>query len=310
MFRITHRRAFALSAALIALAACAAPSSDPAASWASGAQTWSHHLNPLRDIAYGPEPEQLLDIYEQGAWVGEPTFWEQTAAPRPTLIFFHGGGWVERYRGTEIWTIPFLEQGWNVVSATYRIGPGTAPAAVDDAACVLKWVVDNAEAHNFDLERVVVSGASSGGQLALASTMLSLGAEHPCAAGDALPVAAIVNWYGVTDIAAITETTPEGVEWIGDPDEVESISEAYSPLALASAGTPPVITLHGTNDTVVPFDQAVALHERLDALGVRNTLVPLEGGNHTGFTDAQHAAAFAAIGAFLDEVVPAEPGAE
>jgi acetyl esterase/lipase len=212
---------------------------------------------------------------------------------------------VESYRSVESWTIPFLERGWNVVSPTYRIGPGTAPAGADDAVCALKWVADNAAAYGFDLDRVVVSGASSGGQLALAATMQSLADEHPCAAGADLPVAAVVNWYGVTDLAALVASTPGGMPWIGDdPETVAQISAAYSPVALASVETPPVITLHGTADSVVPFSQAVALQERLNALGVHNVLVALEGGNHTGFTDAQTAEAFDAIGDFLDSVLP------
>jgi acetyl esterase/lipase len=290
----------AVVASLAASCAAAPETAKGASTWATGAQTWSQHLRGSRDIAYGPEPEQLLDVYEQGTWVGEPTYFVHPPGPRPTLIFFHGGGMVERYPSVESWTIPFLERGWNVVSPTYRIGPGTAPAGADDAVCALKWVADNAETYGFDTQRIVVSGASSGGQLALAASMLSLAGEHPCAAGERLAVRAIVNWYGVTDLAALASAPGELLTWVGDADAVERIAAAYSPLSLATAETPPVITLHGTADTVVPFAQAVALHERLDALGVRSELVPLEGGNHTGFTNAQTAEAFAAIGAFLD----------
>ena len=50
---------------------------------------------------------------------------------------------------------------------TYRVGSGTAPAAVDDAVCALNWIVENADRLDFGLDKVVVVGVSAGGHLAL-----------------------------------------------------------------------------------------------------------------------------------------------
>src|SRR5262245_15852833 len=42
--------------------------------------------------------------------------------PRPTLMFFHGGGWMGGYTkdGNPFAFLPFLQLGWNVVNIEYR----------------------------------------------------------------------------------------------------------------------------------------------------------------------------------------------
>jgi dipeptidyl aminopeptidase/acylaminoacyl peptidase len=81
---------------------------------------------------------------------------------------------------------------------------------------------------------------------------------------------------------------------------VDQVSAAYSPINILDGRSPPVLTIHGTEDAVVPYDQAVALHERLEALGIRNELLALQGGTHAGFTDAQFSQSFAAMLEFVD----------
>jgi acetyl esterase/lipase len=146
---------------------------------------------------------------------------------------------------------------------------------------------------------VVVAGISAGGHLALTTGVLGSRPGHRCYPADGFRVKAVVNWLGITDIAAIEDhlaaTEPAfgnyALAWIGDKARVADISRTYSPVNLVDGQTPPVLTIHGTDDTVVRYWQAVALHQRLDALRVRNELLPLEGGTHAGFSDAQFSAA-------------------
>ena len=63
-----------------------------------------------------------------------------------------------------------------------------------------------------------------------------------------------------------------------------------------SETTPPVITIHGTLDSVVPYEQATALHESLSS---PNELVSIEGANHGGFSDQAFQRAYTDIFAFL-----------
>lgn len=127
-----------------------------------------------------------------GTWVGEPTFFDRAPGSRPTLLFIHGGGWVVRDRRVEPWTLPFVREGWHVVTMTYRLGPGTAPQAVDDALCALQWVVTNADEYGFDVERIVVAGVSAGGHLALTTGILGSRTGHDCYPGNGFRVRALV----------------------------------------------------------------------------------------------------------------------
>jgi acetyl esterase/lipase len=269
---------------------------------------WFHRVAVTRDIPYGDDPEQVLDVYQRGSWVGEPTFFDRSPEPRPTLVFIHGGGWVVRDRRPEPFFFTFLEHGWHVVNITYRLGPGTAPAAVDDAVCALDWVVSNAEDYGFDREKIVVAGVSAGGHLALTTGTLGSRPGHPCSPGDGFRVHSVINWLGITDIEGVhtflEATEPEfgnyALAWIGEESRVAEISQRYSPLTLIDSESPPVLTIHGVEDSVVPYEQATALHRRLDELGVRNELLSLAGATHGGFSDQQFQQAFRAMLQFVD----------
>ena len=276
---------------------------------ANAAQTadgfWGHRIGLQVDVAYGENPAQVFDLYLYGQRTGEPDYFAIDNDPRPILVWIHGGGWVAGDKAAEVpQLIPYLERGWNVVNVNYRQGPGTAPQAVDDVMCAYQRVIEIVEASGIPTDQVVVSGASAGGHLALLVGMLNSDGNHPCRTTS--PPKAVVNWFGITDIEAVqeflSETRPEGnyaAAWIGDAAKVNEISSQYSPLFLVTENTPPVITVHGDVDTVVPYEQASALHE---SLSTTNRLITIEDGNHSGFSDAQYRDAFQAIFQFIDDL--------
>ena len=271
---------------------------------ALGQEFWSHRIGIQTDVPYGDDPAQVVDIYTQGHRPAiDPGFELQPVSePRPTLVWIHGGGWIRGDKANSFdRAVHYLERGWHVVNVNYRIGPGTAPQAVDDAMCAYKWVVDEAQRSGRS-DRFVVSGNSAGGHLALVVGLLNGTGNHPCRAN--IAPSAVVNWYGITDIESVetflAKSRPNGnyaFSWIGNKNRIAEISARYSPLSLISDNVPPIITIHGTADNVVPYEQAINLH---DALDTRNRLVMLEGGTHGGFSDAQYQEAMAAIFAFLE----------
>src|SRR5512138_1666178 len=104
-----------------------------------------------------------LDVYEPlGA-----------TRPTPTLVYTHGGGWgAGSKEGSSLTFLPYLQMRWSVVNVEYRFAStALAPAAVEDSLCALRWVFRNAKQYNFDVSRVVTSGESSGGHLALMNGM-------------------------------------------------------------------------------------------------------------------------------------------
>ena len=77
------------------------------------------------------------------------------------------------------------------------------------------------------------------------------------------------------------------------------IAKRVSPLTYVRRELPPVITVHGDADPIVPYSHAVRLHEALDNAGVPNELLTVPGGGHGGFTVAESEMIYAAIRDFL-----------
>jgi acetyl esterase/lipase len=234
----------------------------------------------------------------------------------PTVIYIHGGGWLYGDRtGALPQLLPYFAHGWNVVNVEYRMsGQALAPAAVDDGVCALRWVYRNAKQFHFDLDRIIVTGHSAGGHLSLMMGMFdpSSRLDNGCPAdpvwGDVpMKVAAVVNWYGVSDVndlLAGPNRKNYAVAWLGDQQNIAAIAKQVSPLTYVRPGLPPIISIHGDGDDVVPYSHAVRLHEALNKAGVKNQLVTIYGGKHGWFSDKETLAAYDKIWKFLDANVP------
>lgn len=238
----------------------------------------------------------------------------QSSTPTPTVIYFHGGGWTQGSKdGGLMAALPYLEMGWTVVNVAYRLAAvSLAPAAVEDARCALRWVYRNAKQYNFDLNRLVLTGNSAGGHLALITGMLTqdagldLGCPGDRGPGpvntDPLKVAAIINWYGIADVTELLAGPNRrafAVMWHGSLPNREQIAAQVSPLTYVRPGLPPVLTIHGDADPTVPYRQAVRLHEALEKAGVANQIVTVPKGGHGGFSMEESSKIYAAIRSFL-----------
>jgi acetyl esterase/lipase len=251
--------------------------------------------------------EAKLDVYVP----------RETTVPNPTLIYIHGGGWTGGAKETSwIQLLPYLETGWSVVNVEYRLARvSLAPAAVEDCRCALRWVIRNAKQYNFDTSKIVVTGHSAGGHLSLTTGMLpsSAGLDRECPGSEDLKVAAIVNWFGITDVVDLLDgpnMKEYAVAWLSSMSNREEIGRRVSPLTYVRAGLPPTITIHGDADPVVPYSHAVRLHEALNKAGVPNQLVTIPGGKHGGFSRDEASRGFTAIRAFLSKHGLSGPGLE
>ena len=79
----------------------------------------------------------------------------------------------------------------------------------------------------------------------------------------------------------------------------EEVATRVSPLTYVRRGLPPVLTVHGDADPIVPYAHGVRLHQALQEAGVPNELVTVPGGGHGGFTDAESERIYTAIRDFL-----------
>ena len=240
--------------------------------------------------------EAKLDVYARS----------DATTPQPTMIWIHGGGWTGGNKeGATFSLLPYMEMGWNVVNVEYRLAKiSLAPAAVEDCLCALRWVIRNAKQYGFDTNKIVMSGGSAGGHLALTTAMIpaSEGLDRECPGTEALKVAAVVDWYGITDVADLLDGAnmkTYAVQWMGSmPNRVE-IARRVSPLTYVRAGLPPIISIQGDQDPVVPYSHSVRLQDALKKVAVDGELVTIPGGKHGGFTRAENLRAYEAVKAFL-----------
>jgi acetyl esterase/lipase len=272
--------------------------SKPRSQSAAWASTVAERYLVFPDVVYGTANNTTLklDVWQR----------KDAKAPVPTLIYYHGGGWIFGDRtGATLFFLPYLEMGWNVVNVEYRMASNSlAPAAVEDCRCALRWVVRNAKQYNVDVNKIVLTGHSAGGHLALISGMLpnETGLDNECYGEEELKVAAIVNWFGPSDVADIVDGANwknYALMWMGSQPNKLEIAKRVSPLTYVRKGLPPVFSVHGDADPVVPYSQSVRLHAALDKAGVTNELVTIHGGGHGQFTDSQLEDAYAKLRAFL-----------
>jgi len=208
----------------------------------------------------------------------------------PTAMLFHGGGWVTGNKDEiALDVLPYLAMGFAVVNVDYRVARmAPAPAAVQDSRCALRWVIRHAPQYGFDPGRLVLVGSSAGAHLALMAALApaTAGFDGLCPGNEPLTVAAVINFFGVVDVAELLAPPHPrdfAVGWIGPGADAAARATRVSPLTYVAKGAPAVLTLHGDADPVVPFTQATRLHAALDRVGAPNRLVPIRGGRHGDF---------------------------
>jgi acetyl esterase/lipase len=258
---------------------------------------------------YWIKPDAVYDVENGHENKLDVIYPHNATAAVPTVIYIHGGGWIFGDKaGAVLEVLPYLQMGWAAVNVEYRMASASkAPAAVEDCRCALRWVVRNAKEYHIDPTRLVVTGHSAGGHLSLTTGMLteSDGFDNDCAGDgqEAQPhVAAIVNWYGVADVGDLLTGEHRknyAVEWLGSSTDREEIAHRVSPLTYVRKDNPPIITIHGDLDDVVPYSHAVRLKDALDRAGVPNELFTVKGGGHGQFADEANRKAYAAIFQFL-----------
>ncbi len=89
-------------------------------------------------------------------------------APRPGLLWIHGGGYIIG-SGKDDLMCPMLAEhaGCTIVSVDYRMAPEHPfPAGPEDCHAALLWMVDHAAELGIDTERMAIGGASAGSGMA------------------------------------------------------------------------------------------------------------------------------------------------
>lgn len=202
-------------------------------------------VNPRLTWVFGADdPEVVM----RERWAGEirlrvyaPRPPAASAAGRPVVLAFHGGGWCWGSPEQSRWMAGRIASrtGALVVAPAYRLAPEHPyPAAVEDCWTALTWVMAHAEDLGADADRIAVLGDSAGGTLAAVVALRARDEGVPRICGQVLiyPLVDLVGMRGPR-LGGIVE------HYLGG-DGSRAEEWAVSPLRAAShEGLPPALIL-------------------------------------------------------------------
>jgi len=197
-------------------------------------------------------------------------------APAPTVLFFHGGGWVmgslDTYDG-------FARQiarrsQLRCLSVEYALAPEHPfPAPLDDCIAAARWAASNASELGIDPRRIAAAGDSSGATLALAACLALRERGTPLLRGATL----IYGAYSLDLDTASQRAFGSGAYFLGTaemerywkdflPDQAAQKNPLAVPMLADLKGLPPLYVAACEFDPLLNDSQR--LFERAKAAGV------------------------------------------
>lgn len=205
-------------------------------------------------ISTGDHPQQKLVVW--GATPGDGDM-----APRPVLIFVHGGSWRSGDPASyDFIASAFVPEGFIVVLGGYRLGEdGVYPAMLQDTARVIGWTHREIAQYGGDPERIVVAGHSAGAY----NVVMAALDERWLAAEQLAPsdLAGVVGLAGPYDFYPFdSDSTKAAFGKAPDP-------EATQPIAHVRSDAPPKLLIHGEKDTLVKPRNTRTLAQMVESAG-------------------------------------------
>ena len=220
--------------------------------------------------------------------------------PLPLVIFTHGGFWVMGSRvSMTAFAYDLAAQGYATASIDFRLANAETnfPMPVADILTAIRYFRKNAEALRIDPQRIALYGLSSGAHMALLAGMTDDTSvfDPNLPPGESADVRAIVNLFGPTDFTAdqseVAQWQVNFVEYfLGESiDLTPELARQASSVTYARPDGPPVLTIHGTRDKIVPVSQGRLLAIALDQAGQPYIYVEIPGMTHSSGSDWQSA---------------------
>jgi acetyl esterase/lipase len=181
--------------------------------------------------AFGSDPRQRLDVWAP----------KRAEGKRPVIVFFYGGSWNSGLKqGYAFAARALAARGFVVVVPDYRLVPQVRwPGFVQDGAAAVNWTLANIAAQGGDPARVAVMGHSAGAHIAL---LLALDRRW----GVADRIKAAVGLAGPYDFLPFTAGGAADAA-LGNAADLNDTQ----PIHFARSDAPPLLLLHGSNDTTV-----------------------------------------------------------
>lgn len=222
----------------------------------------------LKNIAYGPHPQQAMDVYF-------PTQPLTDKTPAPLIVMVHGGAWtigdknnaaVVKHK-VDYWS----KQGWIFISINYRLVPNaTLQQQTQDIAEALIYIQNQAPNWHADSKRLVLMGHSAGAHLVSLLTTRPLwltSQPQPWRATVALDSAA----YHVEKIMQNRHSHFYDQAFSDQP----SNWKALSPISQLRQTLPAFLAVCSTTRPDQPCTQAQQFIQQAQKLGTKAQLLPL-----------------------------------
>lgn len=219
--------------------------------------------------------------------------------PRPSVVIVHGGAFTIGSR--EMKPVLYLtrrltDAGYVVMTFDYRLilRGGRIEEQVDDVTQALLFWIDQKRHYDLDPARRAIVGLSAGATLGL----LAL---------DRVPARSFSHYvaaYGVYDFTTLKGPLAEVSNRLLFRTDDVAKKARWSPMHVVSSHTP-ITLLHGTDDEIVPFDQASRFYFARKAANLPVSLLQYEGAAHAFFNDASAPETATATRDILEALRPA-----
>lgn len=209
-------------------------------------------------VAYGPDPRHRLDLYTP-----------EGQGPFPVLLFVYGGSWDSGHRQDYGFVgHAFAARGFLTAIADYRLVPDAHyPDFVDDAALAVAWLAAESSRFGGDSSRLCVAGHSAGAYTGV-QAVLRNGLRHK--------VKALVSLAGPFDFLPLD--SPKTIAAFGAVSNLEETQ----PVSADLADAPPLLLLHGRDDTTVGLHNSWNMKAAYDRAGRTSGLKIYDGIGHVG----------------------------
>jgi arylformamidase len=193
------------------------PDVDPILKDYQDASAAMYKLPHVRDIAYGPHPDERLDLFPVPGRPGAPLF-----------VFIHGGYWRALQKEDSVFMAKtFTERGIAVASINYQLSPAASlEEIVAQCRRAIAWLCKNGASEGVDPTRMVLSGSSAGAHLAAMMMTPGWQAEAGMPDDKRSVIKGAVLVSGLYDLAPVQQTTPN--DWLKlDPQRARALSPIH-----------------------------------------------------------------------------------
>lgn len=213
---------------------------------------------------------------------------------RTSVVLVHGGGFVlgsRRMKPMRYLAAHLCNAGISVCSIDYRMifRGGRIDEATDDVRAALEFWLARTDPLGLDPRAVSLVGLSAGATLAL---LAAGGAEATSLAS----LACCFGLYETDHLQGISTLLPRLLFRTTDRDTWTRRSPRFAPQPAS-----PTLLLHGTDDGLVPVEQARRLAAHRESLGLPTRLVIYDGAPH-GFFNVPVPAAEAGVREIIEHV--------